>query len=73
MGVMLCLELFVLFLILFLINYDVKSKPLDRKVFYVWVVGTAIGYYFYRFYGVLLVIVVYFLWTRALLRRWDLD
>jgi len=67
------LELIVLFLALLAVNYDIKNKPLDRKVFYVWVVVTAIGYYFYSLYGVVVVMILYFAWTRALLKRWDLN
>ncbi|MFP4000732.1 MAG: hypothetical protein ACLFSM_02985 [Thermoplasmata archaeon] len=72
MDLLLILELIILFGALLLVNHDVKTKPLDRKVFYVWVLGTAVGYYFYSLYGVGVVIILYFLWTRALLRRWNL-
>ena len=73
MDIALILDMIVLFLAILLVNYDVKRKPLDRKVFYVWVVGTAIGYYFFSLYGVAVVLILYFLWTRTLLRKWDLD
>lgn len=73
MDTMMILELIVLIVALLAINYDVKNKPLDRKVFYVWVIGTAVGYYFYSLYGVAVVLVLYFAWTRLLLKRWDLE
>ncbi len=72
MDLLLILELIVLFIALFAVNYDIRSKPLDRKVFYVWVIGTAIGYLFFWIYGVAVVMILYFVWTRALLKRWDL-
>ncbi len=72
MDVILIIELIVLFIALIGVNYDVKTKPLDRKVFYVWVVGTAIGYYFFSLYGVGAILLLYFAWTRALIKRWDL-
>ncbi|MFW5945792.1 MAG: hypothetical protein ACOCSJ_02935 [Candidatus Natronoplasma sp.] len=72
MDIQLIIELIILFLALIAVNYDVKNKPLDRKVFYVWVIGTAIGYYFYSLYGVGAVLLLYFAWTRALLKRWDM-
>ncbi len=72
MDLSLIIELFILVLILLIVNFDVKRKPLDRKVFYVWVIGTAVGYYFYRIMGVVVVMILYFIWTRALLRRHDL-
>ncbi len=65
-------ELVFLVVVLLIVNFDVKRKPLDRKVFYVWVIGTAVGYYFYRIIGVVVVMILYFVWTRALLRRHDL-
>jgi len=72
MDLLLILELIVLFIALFAVNYDIRSKPLDRKVFYVWVIGTTIGYLFFWIYGVAVVMILYFVWTRALLKRWDL-
>ncbi len=73
MDIGLIVDMIVLFLVILLVNFDVKRKPLNRKVFYVWVVGTAIGYYFFSLYGVAVVLILYFVWTRALLKRWDLD
>ncbi len=68
MDIPLILELLVLFIALLAVNYDVKNKPLSRNVFYVWVIGTAVGYYFYSLYGLALVLIVYFAWTRTLLK-----
>lgn len=73
MDISLILDLIILFTALLVVNYDVKNKPLDRKVFYVWVIGTIMGYHFFWLYGVAAVMIFYFAWTRALLRRHDLD
>ncbi|MBS3781366.1 MAG: hypothetical protein KGY66_01935 [Candidatus Thermoplasmatota archaeon] len=72
MDVSLIIELVFLFIALLIVNFDVNRKRLDRKVFYVWVVGTAIGYYFYSVIGIVVVLILYFIWTRALLRRHNL-
>jgi len=67
MNISLIIDLLILFIALLVVNFDVKRKPLDRKVFYVWVIGTALGYHFFWMYGVLVVMILYFLWTRTLL------
>ncbi len=73
MEVSLIIDLAFLIAALLVVNHDVKRKPLDRKVFYVWVIGTVIGYLFFWMYGVVVVMILYFLWTRALLKRHHLD
>jgi len=72
MDTSLMIDLVFLFIILIIVNFDIKRNPLDRKVFYVWMIGTAIGYYFFWLYGVVVVLGLYFAWTRTLLKRWGL-
>lgn len=72
MDISLIIDLIFLFAALIIVHFDIKRNPIDRKVFYVWMVGTAIGFYFFNRYAVVVVLVLYFAWTRALLKKWDL-
>ncbi len=73
MDTSLIIDLAFLFIALIIVNIDLKRKPLDRKIFYVWMIGTAAGYYFFNRYAVVVVLILYFAWTRALLKKWDLE
>lgn len=66
---MLLLELGILIVSIFLVNRDISKNKISRKVFWVWVLGTAVAYIFLWIYGVIATVFLYFGWSRAFLKR----
>ncbi|MBS3790669.1 MAG: hypothetical protein KGY66_07110 [Candidatus Thermoplasmatota archaeon] len=58
------LNLGLAIILLFWMNLDISRKDMGRKYYWGWMLGVVIGYFFLTLLGVIIVVIVYYAWSR---------